>query len=105
MYGTLRGALAARKVQFADEQFTATVEGRIAGPNKTTIRILDIAVHYDLTLAPHDREAAERALRVHPAGCPVHESLKGAIPITWDATLRLGDEVVTLRGADGASGS
>lgn len=104
MYGTLRGALAARKIQFDDDQFVATVEGRIAGPNKTTIRILSIAVHYDLTIAPQDRDAAGRALRVHPAGCPVHESIQAAIPISWTATLRLGDEVIDVSGANGGTG-
>ena len=103
MYGTLRCALAGRKIQFDSERFTATVEGRIAGPNKTTIRILAIHVHYDLAIAPEHREAAERALTVHPAGCPVHESLQGAIPITWTAALRIGDAVVELRGEDVAT--
>ncbi len=96
MHGTLAGALAGRKIEFDRERFVTSVEGRIAGPNKATIRITAIQVHYDLTIPPEHRAAAERALRVHPAGCPVHESLKGAIPIRWDATLRLGDETVTL---------
>lgn len=98
MYGTLAGALAGRKIAFDRDRFTATVEGRIAGPDKKTIRIVAIQVHYDLTIAPEQREATERALRVHPVGCPVHESLKGAIPIGWDATLRIGGETIALRG-------
>ena len=100
MYGTLRGALAARKVQYDTGRFIATAEGRIVGPNQTTIRIAAIHVRYDLALAADDRAAAERALRAHPAGCPVHESLKGAIPITWEATLQLGDETVGYRSTE-----
>lgn len=100
MYGTLRGALAARKVRHNADDYTATVEGRIVGPNKTTIRIVAIHVTYQLALLADDRAAAERALRAHPAGCPVHESLKGAIPITWEATVRVGDETVNYRGTD-----
>lgn len=96
MYGTLRGALAGRRVVFDDDSFTATVEGRIAGPNSTTIRILGIHVRYELTIRPEDRAATERALRVHPAGCPVHASLQAAIPIRWSATVRIADEVATL---------
>jgi uncharacterized OsmC-like protein len=96
MYGTLRGALAGRRVSFDADSFTATVEGRIAGPNSTTIRILSIHVHYDLTIPPEGRAATERALRVHPAGCPVHESIGAAIPITWSANVRIGDEAVAL---------
>ena len=100
MYGTLRGALAARKVQHDTGRFTAAVEGRIAGPNKTTIRIEAIRVVYTLELLADERAAVERALRAHPTGCPVHESLKGAIPITWEATVRIGDETVSYRSAE-----
>ena len=99
MYGALAGALAGRRIALDRDRFTATVEGRIAGRGKT-IRIESITVHYDLAVAPEDRAAAERALHAHPRGCPVHESIGSAVPIGWDATLRVGDETVTLRGAE-----
>jgi uncharacterized OsmC-like protein len=95
MYGTLAGALSGRKIRFNRETYSATVDGRIAGAGKT-IRIESIAIHYDITLPPETRESAVRALRVHPQGCPAHESVKAAITMSWDATLRLGDEVITL---------
>ena len=96
MYGTLAGALAGRKVPFDRTSYTATVDGRIAGVGKT-IRITDITMHYDVTVPVESREAAERALAVHPAGCPAHESVKGAIAVTWDAKLRVGAQVIELR--------
>jgi hypothetical protein len=43
------------------------------------------------------REATERALALHPQGCPAHQSVQGAIEVTWDARVRVGDEVVTFR--------
>ncbi len=95
MYGTLAGALAGRKIPYDRKTYTATVDGRIVGIGKT-IRIQSIAVHYDLTLPPEFRDAAERALRVHTQGCPAHQSVKDAIEVTWDATLHLGDEVVSF---------
>ncbi len=95
MYGTLAGALSGRKIPFDRQKYTATVDGRIAGVGKT-IRIVSIAVHYDLTVPTESREAAERALISHPQGCPAHQSVKDAIKITWDATLHVGDEVVLL---------
>ncbi len=101
MYGTLRGALAGRKIAFERESFTATVDGRVSGIGKT-IRIKSIHVHYDLRVPPEAREATERALQVHPEGCPAHQSVKDAIAITWDATLRVGAQVITLREAEGA---
>src|SRR3990172_7606965 len=96
MYGTLRGALAGRKIPFDRESFTATVAGRIVGTGKT-IRITSIHVHYDLAVPADQREATERALAVHPQGCPAHESVKGAIEVTWDATLRAGEQAVAVR--------
>ncbi len=97
MYGTLRGALAGRKIAFERESFKARVEGRISGIGKT-IRIKAIHVHYDVAVPAEAREATERALHVHVEGCPAHQSVKDAIAITWEATLRAGGETVELRG-------
>jgi len=47
------------------------------------------------------REATERALEVHPQGCPAHQSVKDAITITWDATVRIGEQTVTVREGEG----
>ena len=60
MYGTLRGALAGRKIAFDRDAYTATVEGRIVGLGKT-IRIASIHVHYELAVPAEAREATERA--------------------------------------------
>lgn len=100
MYGTLRGALAGRKVDFDRDSYKATAAGRIVGIGKT-IRIKSIHVHYELAVPADARDATERALALHPQGCPAHQSVKDAIAVTWDATLHVGDQVVPLRG-DGA---
>jgi len=34
---------------------------------------------------------------VHVQGCPAHQSVKDAIRITWEATLRAGDRTLTVR--------
>lgn len=99
MYGTLAGALSGRKIRYDRQSYSATVDGRIVGIGKT-IRIEAIVVHYDLTVPPESREAAERALRVHPEGCPAHQSVKDAIKVTWDVQLHIGDEVVALSSED-----
>ena len=99
MYGTLRGALAGRKIAFDRDSYKADVEGKIVGIGKT-IRIASIHVHYDLAVPAEAREATERALALHPQGCPAHQSVKDAIGITWAATLRAGDEVVALQSTD-----
>ena len=103
MYGTLRGALAGRKIAFDRDSYKAVVEGRIVGIGKT-IRIRSIHVHYDLAVPADAREATERALELHPIGCPAHQSVKGAIEVTWDATVRVGDQTISVRGeTDGAA--
>ena len=96
MYGTLRGALAGRKIAFDRESFAATVEGRIAGIGKT-IHIKSIHVHYELAVPGAAREATGRALVAHPQGCPAHQSVKNAIKISWSATVRAGDQVLSLK--------
>jgi len=100
MYGTLRGALAGRKIAVDHDSFKATVEGRISGVGKT-IRIKAIHVHYDVAVPADAREATERALHVHPEGCPAHQSVKDAIAITWDATVRVGNEMLQVREGQG----
>ena len=85
MYGTLAGALAARKVEFDRSSYTADVEGTIEGAEKETIRITKIHVNYHVAIAAGQRETFDRALRVHPAGCPAHESVKDAITVTHSA--------------------
>jgi len=97
MFGTLRGALAGRKIAFDRDTFTASVDGRIAGHGKT-IKIRSIHVHYDLAVPADALDATERALAAHPLGCPAHESIKGAIEVTWDARVRAGERTVELKG-------
>jgi uncharacterized OsmC-like protein len=97
MYGTLRGALAGRKIAFDRDTFSASAEGRIVGHGKT-IRIRSIHLHYEVAVPAEALEATERALAAHPQGCPAHESVKGAIEVTWDARVRAGDRTVELRG-------
>jgi len=97
MFGTLRGALGGRKIAFDRDSFTASVEGRIVGHGKT-IKIRSIHVHYELAVPTDALEPTERALMAHPAGCPAHESVKGAIEVTWDARVRAGERTVELKG-------
>ena len=97
MYGTLRGALAGRKIAFDRDSFTAAVEGRIGGHGKT-IRIRSIHLHYELSVPAESLAATERALTAHPQGCPAHESVKGAIDVTWDASVHAGERTVELKG-------
>ena len=66
--------------------------------NSKTIKIRSIHVHYELAVPADALEATERALAAHPAGCPAHESVKGAIDVSWDARVRAGERTVQLQG-------
>src|SRR2546428_13450793 len=96
MYGTLRGALAGRKIAFDRDSFKATVDGRISGIGKT-IRIKSIHVHYDVAVPPEAREATERAPQLHPQGSPAHQSVKNATATTCDAPFRSADRTISFR--------
>jgi hypothetical protein len=102
MYGTLAGALAGREVPFDRNTFTATADGRIVGPAGVgrPIRIESIRVHYFFSVPTSAREPTERALAVHPGGCPAHESVKDAIKVSWDAAVKVGAETVVYRSED-----
>jgi uncharacterized OsmC-like protein len=86
MYGTLRGALVARQVPFDQETYKATVQGVIKGKGRA-IRIVAISIHYQLTVPADTRGECERALQVHPQGCPAHQSVKDAIEVSWTADI------------------
>ncbi len=62
----------------------ATVEGDIEKADNT-IKITEIRVLYHLTIPSDKQEEAQRALEVHSAGCPAHQSVKDSIRITIEA--------------------
>ena len=53
---------------------------------------------------PRSAEAASKPSRrveivVAAPESPAHQSVQGAIDVTWEARVRFGEEIVTLRGA------
>jgi uncharacterized OsmC-like protein len=63
---------------------TADVEGDIAKVERT-IRITEIRVKYHLPISTEEQETTDRVLKIHPAGCPAHESVKDSIRIKIEA--------------------
>ncbi|MBM7661943.1 putative OsmC-like protein [Bacillus mesophilus] len=49
------------------------------------LKITEIQCHYELKVPIGKRDAAERALQVFEAGCPVAQTLKGCVKFkhTW----------------------
>ena len=84
MYETLKSALTARRVEFDPQTFTAEAAGRFED-ERGVLHLRDIVVRYRLRVPAAQRAKAERALAVHPRGCPVHRSIGDAVPIRWEA--------------------
>ena len=100
MHGTLTGALVGRKIPYDRKSFGARVEGHIVGTGQTDVRIKSIVLYYKLSVPAEAREATERALRFHQSACWAHRSVEGAIDVSWEAELTVGDEVVRLVSGD-----
>ena len=49
--------------------------------------ITRVRVTYHLTIPKGKRAEAERALAVHEQGCPVAQSLKRGIAVSWEGEL------------------
>ena len=68
------------------DRLGATVEGDVEAIDKV-LRVTRIRVRYRLAVPPAKREAAERAVARHPAGCPAFNSVRGCIDIDIQAAI------------------
>lgn len=75
-----------RDIPATPETIRAAVEGDIEAVDKV-LRITRIRVRYALLIPAGRREAAERAVAKHPAGCPAHNSIKGCIDVDIQADI------------------
>ncbi|RBW69593.1 OsmC family protein [Bacillus taeanensis] len=85
MVGTLSGALEARKIPTSPDKVKANIQGTIEAP-EGVLKITKISCHYNVKVPDGKVDAAERALSVFEKGCPVAQTLKGAVEFehTWD---------------------
>ncbi len=77
----------ARGIDVAPGELTSTVEGDIE-KTEHTIKISEIRVTYHAPLPKDKEETVLRVLKVHPAGCPAHESVKDGIRVKIDADIQ-----------------
>ena len=68
------------------DRLGATVEGDVEAIDKV-LRVTRIRVRYRLAVPPVKREAAERAVARHPAGCPAFNSVRGCIDVDIQAAI------------------
>jgi len=86
MLGTLNGALEVRQVFLDEEALRATVEGVNQVVDGLPV-LREVKVHYHIRVPAEARERLDRALSRHLEKCPTAMSLKGAIAVTWTATI------------------
>lgn len=86
MTGTLAHALEARGIPSHPDRLVAQVEGtveRIEGK----LYLTKIDVQYQIRVPAGKREAAERSVAVHEAGCATSQSVRRGIEIAFGAEI------------------
>ena len=75
-----------RDIPAPPDRIGAAVEGDIEAI-EGVLRITRIRVHYALTVPSGKRATAERAVALHPRGCPAWNSVQGCIDIDIQADI------------------
>ena len=75
-----------RDVPAPSDKISASVEGDIEAIDKV-LRITRIRVRYALRVPAGMRDTAERAVQVHPTGCPAANSVRGCIDLDIQADI------------------
>ena len=75
-----------REIPVPRGKIRAEVEGDIEAVSNV-LRITRIRVHYIIVIPLGTRKDAERALEVHPTGCPAWNTVRHCIDISIDADI------------------
>ena len=84
MVGTFGRALEARGIPSQPDRLSAEIEGDIVDEGGV-MALRAIRIRYRVALPLGKREEAERALRFHERGCPLANTLKGNVEISYTA--------------------
>ncbi len=95
MVGTLGRALEARGIPSSPDRLTADVEGDIVDENGVMV-LRRIRIRYRIALPAGKRPEAERALAVHERGCPLANTLRNAVELSYTADFARVDESLTV---------
>ena len=87
MTGTFGRALEVRGIPSHPDRLSADVEGDIVDEDGV-MALRAIRIRYRVVLPPGKRAAAERALAVHERGCPLANTLRGAVALSRRAEFR-----------------
>ena len=87
MVGTFGRALEVRGIPSQPNRLSADVEGDIVDDDGV-MALRAIRIHYRVSLPAGKRAEAERALRLHERGCPLANTLRGAVQLQYTAEFR-----------------
>ncbi len=91
MVGTFGRALEVRGIPSQPDRLSAEIEGDIVDEGGV-MALRAIRIRYQVVLPAGKREEAERALRFHERGCPLANTLKGAVDVSYTADFEELDE-------------
>jgi organic hydroperoxide reductase OsmC/OhrA len=86
MLGTLNGGLEARGVSLSGDQIHADVTGYHEMRDGLPV-LTRVHVHYHLSVPSAARETVDRLLAKHQDKCPTAATLRGAVEVTWEASI------------------
>lgn len=84
MVGTFGRALEVRGIPSQPNRLSADIEGDIVDEDGV-MALRAIRIRYRVALPPGKRDDAERALRFHERGCPLANTLRGAVDVSYVA--------------------
>ena len=87
MLGTLNGGLEARGISLSGSDIYADVVGYNEVRDGLPV-LTRVHVHYYLNIPADAREKVDRTLAKHAEKCPTAASLKGAVEVTFEASIR-----------------
>ncbi|WP_162287831.1 OsmC family protein [Indiicoccus explosivorum] len=81
----MSGALEARQIPSSPDKVSADVQGTIEAP-EGVLKITKISCRYHVKVPEGKEETTERVLKVFDRGCPVAQTLEGAVDIehSWE---------------------
>ncbi len=84
MVGTLGRALEVRGIPSQPDRLEANVEGDVVDEGGV-MALRRIRIRYRIVVPAGKRAEAERALSVHERGCPLANTLRGAVELSYTA--------------------
>jgi organic hydroperoxide reductase OsmC/OhrA len=82
----LAGALEARGIPSYPDKLFSEVEGDIEKIEGRPM-VTNVRVTYHVKVPKGKREEAERAIEIHERGCPVAQSLKRGVAVSWNGEI------------------